>query len=126
MQDLTHLLPGDPITALAPTAQAGGNQFHSNARAMTAPGSEPASQVNSMPGEITEHPAPEISAAAYDTPVLRGPDGSHVHPDNADRSNPFTVEDGSGWQAGRDTAAPDVLPEVTRRSLIRRGEWNEV
>ena len=41
MQDLSSVLPGDPITALVPTSQAGGNMMSSNKQAMTAPGSEP-------------------------------------------------------------------------------------
>jgi len=38
MQDLTNLLPGDPISALVPTSQHGGNQVADNSHAMTAPG----------------------------------------------------------------------------------------
>lgn len=41
MEDLSRLLPGDPVTALAPTSQAGGNMMSSNRQAMTAPGSDP-------------------------------------------------------------------------------------
>jgi hypothetical protein len=40
-RDLSNLLPGDPISALAPTSQEGGNQQSSNELAMTAPGSQP-------------------------------------------------------------------------------------
>lgn len=41
MQDLSSLLPGDPISVLAPTSQEGGNMRASNEQAMTAPGSVP-------------------------------------------------------------------------------------
>jgi hypothetical protein len=40
-QDLSDVLPGDPISVLAPTSQEGGNQQSSNELAMTAPGSQP-------------------------------------------------------------------------------------
>jgi len=41
MKDLSSLLPGDPISALVPTSQEGGNMRASNEQAMTAPGSQP-------------------------------------------------------------------------------------
>jgi hypothetical protein len=41
MQDLSSLLPGDPVSALTPTSQEGGNMRASNEEAMTAPGSQP-------------------------------------------------------------------------------------
>lgn len=41
VKDLSNLLPQDPISALSPTSQEGGNQQSSNADAMTAPGSQP-------------------------------------------------------------------------------------
>jgi hypothetical protein len=40
-RDLSDLLAPDPVTALAPTSQAGGNMMSSNRFAMTAPGSQP-------------------------------------------------------------------------------------
>ena len=63
MIDLSHLLPGDPISALAPTSQSGGNVAHGN-RAMTAPGGEPAT------AEAEVHSAPQIEAQAHETSVL--------------------------------------------------------
>lgn len=39
--DISDVLPTDPITALVPTSQAGGNMMSSNGYAMTAPGGEP-------------------------------------------------------------------------------------
>ena len=41
MQDLSNILPVDPVSALAPTSQAGGNMLSSNEEAMTAPRSQP-------------------------------------------------------------------------------------
>lgn len=41
MQDLSSLLPVDPVTALTPTSQAAGNMMSSNEAAMTAPGGLP-------------------------------------------------------------------------------------
>jgi hypothetical protein len=41
MQDVSHFLPSDPITALSPSSMAAGNMVSSNKFAMTAPGSDP-------------------------------------------------------------------------------------
>ena len=128
MEDLTHIfrdMGSDPITALAPTSQSAGNQRHDNSLAQTAPGTVPASPVNGTAGEITDHEPPEIHAEAYDTPVLRDPDGSHVNPDaNADRGTSYTRADGSGWNSSTASASP--VPAMGRRSMLRRGEWNNI
>ncbi len=58
--------------------------------------------------------------------MLIGPDGTKVNPDLADRSNPFSVDDGAGWRSGRDSAEPDVLPEARGKPSIRMGQWNEL
>jgi len=63
VQDLSHLLPGDPVSALAPTSQSGGNVAHDN-RAMTAPGGVPAT------AEAEVHSAPQIEAQAHQVSVL--------------------------------------------------------
>ena len=68
MQDLSNLL-GDPINALAPTSQSGGNQIFSNENAQTAPGSQPASPAKSVNGEEIDHGAPEIVASRPRIPV---------------------------------------------------------
>lgn len=62
MQDLSHLLPGDPVSCLVPTSQSGGNQVVSNANARTAPGSEPSTPYTSLAGEVIGHPAPDVQA----------------------------------------------------------------
>ena len=72
MEDLTHLL-GDPINSLSPTSQAGGNQIFSNAKAMTAPGSQPASPARSISGEEIDHDPPSIVASGSKIPP--GTDG---------------------------------------------------
>ena len=123
MEDLTRRLPGGPVGVLGVTSQNAGNQRHGD-RAMTAPGTEPASPLHSMPGEITVHEPPEITAEAYDTPVLISADGGQPHASNADRSNPFTVDDGAGWRSGDDRDAP--LPNMGARGMIRRGQWNTI
>ena len=72
MQDLSNLL-GDPVNALAPTSQAGGNQIVSNKNAMTAPGSVPAQPATSLTGEVLDHEPPVIQATGEKIPV--GSDG---------------------------------------------------
>jgi len=73
--DLSHLLPGDSVSALCPTSQAGGNQVISNANAMTATGSPPSTPFTSVPGEVIDHGAPEISSEHHARVVVIGPDG---------------------------------------------------
>ena len=72
MQDLSNLL-GDPINALAPTSQTGGNQIFSNSAAQTAPGSQPASPAKSINGEEIDHDPPKIVASGPKIPT--GTDG---------------------------------------------------
>ena len=72
MQDLSSLL-SDPINALAPTSQAGGNQIVSNTNAMTAPGSVPAQPATSLTGEVLDHVPPTIVASGAKIPP--GTDG---------------------------------------------------
>lgn len=123
--DLSHLLGTDPISALVPTAQSGGGEPHFN-RAHTAPGSAPSLEVVRMPDETDTHPAPEISADLYDTPVLIGEDGAKVTADeNTGRPSPFTDDgDGTPWRSGRDTSAP--LGGTVPRRVLRMGQWNNL
>ena len=58
MKDLSDLLP-DPITALAPTSQEGGNMMSNSKLGSTAPGSEP---VSPLP-PAKEQADPKISAS---------------------------------------------------------------
>lgn len=59
MKDLSSLLPSDPITALAPTSQAGGNMMSDSKQAMTAPGSEP---VDPLP-DRSDQGNPKVTAS---------------------------------------------------------------
>jgi hypothetical protein len=59
MEDLSNLLPSDPITALSPTSMAGGNMVSDSKLAMTAPGSPP---VDPLP-PAKEQSDPKITAS---------------------------------------------------------------
>jgi hypothetical protein len=72
VQDLSDLL-GDPVTALAPTSQAGGNQVFSNEAAHTAPGSLPASPATTADGQVIDHAPPKIAVSGPEIPP--GTDG---------------------------------------------------
>lgn len=69
MQDLSGLLP-DPVTALAPTSQAGGNMSSDSKLGLTAPGSPP---VDPLPPakeqadpKITPSPGPAVVRGGTD------------------------------------------------------------
>lgn len=81
MQDLSGLLPGDPVTAIAPTSQAGGNMMSSNRQAMSAPGSLP---TDPLPPE-KEQGDPEITASNGPS-VTKG--GKDRHPGSYSPSAP--------------------------------------
>lgn len=70
MEDLSRILPGDPITALVPTSQAGGNMASDSKLAMTAPGSPPVDPL--PPAKQQGDPAITVSNAA---PVRTGTSG---------------------------------------------------
>lgn len=70
MQDLSSLLPGDPVTVLAPVSMAGGNMMSDNQLAMTAPGSPP---VDPLP-PAKEQADPRITVS-NSTPIRPGGDG---------------------------------------------------
>jgi hypothetical protein len=70
VKDLSNLLPGDPVTALAPTSQAGGNMMSDNKLAGTAPGSQP---VDPLP-PAKEQADPKITASNA-APIQPGDDG---------------------------------------------------
>ncbi|SRR5260370_20493485 len=125
MRDLTREMFGDdPISALIPTSQAGGNQVTSLVKAHTAPGSQPSTPFTSLKGETIDHPPPVVEHEDHVPPVLRDADGHHVNPDNADRSTPFDQPDGAGWNTAGDIS--DVLPETRGKPSIKLGRWNEV
>lgn len=121
--DLSHLLPGDPISALCPTSQGGGNEPHAN-NAHTAPGSAPAGLEGNMPGEVVVHPAPEISAENYDTPVVLDESGARVTADeNHGRATLFTQADGSEWNS---SSGARPVPQSFGRKRLVIGGWNDL
>lgn len=70
MQDLSSKLPSDPVTALAPTSQAGGNMMSDSNWAMTAPGSKP---TDPLP-DRDEQGDPKITASDGPSVVKGGRD----------------------------------------------------
>lgn len=74
--DLSHLVPGDPVSGLCPTSQGAGNQVSDNSHAGTAPGGPPSTPFTSLHDEVIDHPAPEISALHHDRAVVVNADGS--------------------------------------------------
>ena len=98
MDDLSHLADN----SMWATSQHAGNRPSDASSAMTAPGTASPSvdESDDSPagggGDVDMQPF--VQTTDYHTPVLRGPDGSHVHPDNADRSDPYTEESG-GWKS---------------------------
>lgn len=96
-QDLTKVLPADPISALAPTSQHGGNQIWAN-NAHTAPGGASGDLGNDLNEAVIVN-APVIEAQ----PVIRpGSDGKP--PAKAGPYTPGTVT----WSK---TATPDGVRE---------------
>jgi len=105
-QDLSGLLPGDPVTALVPTSQEGGNMRASNEQAMTAPGSEPVDVMQ--------------------------PAGEYFHNDpTVSTSNVAVIEPGSdGKQQARTDTVPSphsrwtgiTTPQVKRTPMTSRSQ----
>lgn len=73
-KDLSHIQPVDPVTALAPTSQAGGNMLaqEGNDNAMTAPGSEPVDNLNDHQSQVHEDPTIVPSNSAEIEPADDG------------------------------------------------------
>lgn len=67
----TDVLPGDPISALVPTSQHGGNQVWSQEHAMTAPGG-PSGDLGNDLGEAVVVDPPEIDTS--NTTVIKPAD----------------------------------------------------
>jgi hypothetical protein len=94
MQDLSKMLTTDPVTALAPTSQAGGNMMSSNRLAMTAPGSEP---VDPLP-PAQDQGDPKVTAIDHKRTVL--------DPEAApEAGNPFPKTAGPQWKRAGDVAS---------------------
>lgn len=71
MEDLSRLLPGDPVSALVPTSQHAGNQVWSQEHAMTAPGGASGDLGNDLNQAVVVHP-PEVEASAKIPPGTDG------------------------------------------------------
>lgn len=76
MEDLTSMLKPDPVSALVPTSQQGGNNPHQN-NAMTAPGGDPA---GGLGADVSEAPVVETQPR-----IKPGTDG---HPQPGQWSQP--------------------------------------
>lgn len=102
-QDLSHgIFPVDPITALAPTSQAGGNMLaqEGNDNAMTAPGSPPVDELQPRLSQVNEDPTITPANSAQIKP---GDDGKPQASKNQGHLPPAPA-----WKA---TAKPDVVRE---------------
>lgn len=100
MQDLSSLLPGDPITALSPVSMAGGNMMSDNKLAGTAPGSLP---VDPLP-PAKEQADPKISAS----------NGQQARPGSDGKPRVSTGP--SGYHPGKPAWSRTTTPDVVRES----------
>jgi hypothetical protein len=98
-KDLSNLLPQDPISALSPTSQEGGNQQSSNEDAMTAPGSQPVDVLKDRDVQVD----PKIEAS----------NKRQIEP--TDDGKPLTTEQ-IGYQARKAAWQPPVPPSVKRKA----------
>jgi hypothetical protein len=80
-QDISDVTPKDPISALSPTSQEGGNMRASNEDALTAPGSQPVDVMEDAGRYFTNDPTIEVS---NDTPIEPGTDGKPQASKSAD------------------------------------------
>jgi hypothetical protein len=97
VQDLSSILPSDPVTALVPTSQAGGNMTSDSKLALTAPGSEP---VDPLP-PAKQQADPRVSPS-NSRPVRPGTSGKpRASAGNLPRSRP-------SWSK---TTTPEVIRE---------------
>ena len=77
MENLSHLLAPDPISALVPTSQESGNMVASNRFARTAPGSQP---VTPLPPS-QDQGDPSVESITYEAPVRISEGGAKVTAD---------------------------------------------
>jgi len=71
VEDLSHLLKPDPVSALVPTSQHGGNQVADNSNAMTAPGGASGDLGNDLGTAVVVNP-PKVETQSKTQP---GDDG---------------------------------------------------
>jgi hypothetical protein len=96
VEDLSSKLPSDPVTALAPTSQAGGNMTSSSKYAMTAPGSPPTDPVP----PASEQGNPKITAETHTRTVL--------HPEASPKAgNPYPNTGGPKWVRSGNTTVKE-------------------
>ena len=100
-RDLSGILPVDPVSALVPTSQAGGNMLASNENAMTAPGSQPVDNLQDHQSQVLEDPSIEVSNKA---PIAPGTDGKPQASGQASYSAPKPA-----WER-------TTVPEITRKA----------
>jgi hypothetical protein len=100
-KDLSNLLPGDPISALAPTSQEGGNQQSSSADAMTAPGSPPVDNLRDDQNLVDVDPKVSPSNKVVIEP--------------SDDGKPPATEM-VGYSPSRPAWAPTTTPHVVRKA----------
>lgn len=102
-KDLSNLLPHDPITALAPTSQAGGNMLaqEGNDDAMTAPGSPPVDNLQDHQSQVLEDPTITPS--------------NKVEIEPSDDGKPPATEM-VGYQASKPAWSPTTTPHIVRKA----------
>lgn len=102
-KDLSNLLPVDPITALAPTSQAGGNMLaqEGNDNAMTAPGSPPVDNMNDHLSQV------------HEDPTITPSNKTKIEP--SDDGKPQSTDE-IGYSARHPSWQPPVPPSVKRRT----------
>ena len=116
MQDLSNILPGDPVSCLVPTSQAGGNQVSSNANARTAPGSQPSTPFRSFDNEVIDHEPPAVVAEVHTRVTV-------TDCREAPNATPYSRADGTPWA---ETDATDDVITGQAQPMIRMGRWNSV
>jgi hypothetical protein len=116
IQDLSGVLPVDPISALTITSQAGGNMLapQGNANAMTAPGTEPVDTMQKHLNQVLEDPTITPSNAAEIEP--------------ADDGKP-QASGQAGYHPAKAAWAPTTVPKTVRKAqklcLPRTGRARE-
>jgi hypothetical protein len=109
MQDLSKVVFGsDPISALVPTSQEGGNMRASNELAMTAPGSTPVDVMQPAGEYFHNDPTVSTSNASVITPASDG------KPQASSQASGYSPPP-PAWKA---TGTPNVVrqPMTTRNS----------
>lgn len=99
-KNLSSVLPGDPVSVLAPTSQEGGNQQSSNEQAMTAPGSQPVDILKDRSVQVD----PRIEASNK-APIAPSDDGKPQ------------ARDEDGYAPARPAWGRTTVPSVARKAM---------